>query len=206
MIDFQLTNSQSGVSSPSSTLSSHHINLSKKRIQDYIRLLSKSSFIATDHSNEASETQKNVGNSDENQEEALKDNGLLLQVIDNFVSCTIASINRRIKELKKSNGNKAINQYRNNVGSTYDTNEDNIPNSETFEVMKNVRQFISGVKNYLIKTGEGNLHNIMQEERSKVCALFHNSFSYVEIKLLRKSKLIYVATSFLIFSYNGMSA
>ena len=76
---------------------------------------------------------------------------------------------------KKSNGNKAINQYRNNVESTYETNEDNIPNSETFEVMKNVRQFISGVKNYLIKTGEGNLHNIMQEERSKVCALFFES-------------------------------
>ena len=177
MIDFQLTNSQSGVSSPSSTLSSQHINLSKKRIQDYIRLLNKSSFIAADHSNEVSETQKNKENSEENQEEELRDNGLLLQVIDNFVSCTIASINRRIKELKKSNGNKAINQYRNNVESTYDTNEDNIPNSETFEVMKNVRQFISGVKNYLIKTGEGNLHNIMQEERSKVCALFYKSFS-----------------------------
>ena len=180
MIDFQLTNSQSGVSSPSSTLSSQHISLSKKRIQDYIRLLNKSSFIANDHSNEGSKTQKNIDKSDENQEDAMKDNGLLLQVIDNFVCCTIASINRRIKELKKLNGNKAINQYRNNVGSTYDTNEDNIPNSETFEVMKNVRQFISGVKNYLIKTGEGNLHNIMQEERSKVCALFYKSLSYVE--------------------------
>ena len=206
MIDFQLTNSQSGVSSPSSSLSSQHISLSKKRIQDYIRLLNKSSFITNDHSNEGSKTQKNIDKSDENQEDALKDNGLLLQVIDNFVCCTIASINRRIKELKKSNGNKAINQYRNNVESTYDTNEDNIPNSETFEVMKNVRQFISGVKNYLIKTGEGNLHNIMQEERSKVCALFYKSLSYVENKLLRKAKMIFVATSFLIFSYNGMSA
>ena len=180
MIDFQLANSQSGVSSPSSTLSSQHINSSKKRIQDYIRLLNKSLVDTNDHSNEASETQKNIDKSEENQEEALKDNGLLLQVIDNFVCCTIASINRRIKELKKSNGNKAINQYRNNVESTYDTNEDNIPNSETFEVMKNVRQFISGVKNYLIKTGEGNLHNIMQEERSKVYALFYISLSYVE--------------------------
>ena len=169
---------QSVVASPSSTLSSQHINLSKKRIQDYIRQLNKTANLASDDSNEATDVERNVNEEEEKQEEPLKENGLLLQVIDNFVSCTITGINRRIKELEKSNSSKASRVPRNNIESTYNTIEDSIPNSETFEVMKNVRQFISGVKNYLIKTGEGELHNIMQEERSKVCAIFFTFYVY----------------------------
>ena len=61
-----------------------------------------------------------------------------------------------------------MNQPKNNVEITCNSTEESFNSSETFEVMKNVRQFISGVKNYLIKTGEGDLHHIMQEERSKV--------------------------------------
>ena len=94
--------------------------------------------------------------------------GLLLQVIDNFVSCTIDGIGRRIKQIQISNdrGNR-------NAGCSGNENknglvEDNGDTNGMVEVMKNVRQFISGVKNYLIKTGEGDLHTIVQEERSKV--------------------------------------
>ena len=100
----------------------------------------------------------------------------VLQVIDNFVSCTIAGIERRIKELRISNANKIVNTVRNDVESSLSSCEDSFNTSETIEVMKNVRQFISGVKNYLIKTGEGELHNIMQEERSKVCLIPTNCF------------------------------
>ena len=109
-----------------------------------------------------------MNNVEGTQEDQLKQNGLLLQVIDNFVSCTIVGIDRRITEMKKSNGDKLINQSKNNVERTCNSTEETFNTSETFEVMKNVRQFISGVKNYLIKTGEGDLHHIMQEERSKV--------------------------------------
>ena len=172
-----MANSQSSVSSPSSTLSSQHINLSKKRIQDYIRQLNQSYFIGVDTSNMKSQNQENINDFEEIQVNGLKQNGLLLQVIDNFVSCTIAGIDRRIKDLKISNGNKTLNHLKNDVESSGNSIEDNVNTSETFEVMKNVRQFISGVKNYLIKTGEGDLHNIMQEERSKV-GLFLSIFYY----------------------------
>ena len=124
-----------------------------------------------------SQNQENINDFEEIQVNGLKQNGLLLQVIDNFVSCTIAGIDRRIKDLKISNGNKTLNHLKNDVESSCNSIEDNVNTSETFEVMKNVRQFISGVKNYLIKTGEGDLHNIMQEERSKV-GLFLSIFYY----------------------------
>ncbi len=35
-------------------------------------------------------------------------------------------------------------------------------------VMRNMRQFMSGMKNYLVRNGEGELQNIIDEERSKV--------------------------------------
>ena len=102
-------------------------------------------------------------------DEDLNRNGLLMQVIDNFVSCTIDSIGRRIMELKKSNESNAEPHSKTTKGNKYNAiPEDRSYTCEMIEVMKNVRQFISGVKNYLIKTGEGDLHNIMQEERSKV--------------------------------------
>ena len=159
---------QSAVSTLSSTLSSQHINASKKRIQGYILQLNQSTVIQNGFSSLPSEEHQ------ENTlgcalDEDLKGNGLLLQVIDNFVSCTIASIGRRITELKKSNESRAEQHHKNIEVNKYNSiPEDRSYTCEMIEVMKNVRQFISGVKNYLIKTGEGELHNIMQEERSKV--------------------------------------
>ncbi len=35
-------------------------------------------------------------------------------------------------------------------------------------VMRNMRQFMSGMKNYLVRNGEGELQGIIDEERSKV--------------------------------------
>ena len=58
---------QSVVASPSSTLSSQHINLSKKRIQDYIRQLNKTANLASDDSNEASDVERNVNEEEEKQ-------------------------------------------------------------------------------------------------------------------------------------------
>lgn len=37
-----------------------------------------------------------------------------------------------------------------------------------FNTLRNVRQFMNGMKNYLIRHGEGDLHNIINEERTKV--------------------------------------
>lgn len=37
-------------------------------------------------------------------------------------------------------------------------------------VMRNVRQFITGIKNYLLRNGEKELLNIIEEERKKVKA------------------------------------
>ena len=156
------------MSTPSSTLSSKHIHLSKKRIQDYIRQLNQS---GVKHTNDPDElTAKSQPNTLENMQNGTdtKNNGLLLQVIDNFVSCTIESINRRITHIRTLNESKVETARKG-----YEENETNSFNDKSytcgmFEVIKNVRQFISGVKNYLIKTGEGDLHTIMQEERSKV--------------------------------------
>ena len=167
-IDYPKLSVQSAVSTPCSTLSSQHIHASKKRIQDYIRQLNQSTV--TQNGFSSSSFEENHHNSiDGSLDDDLKRSGLLLQVIDNFVSCTIESIGRRILELKKSNESKAENHNMNADGSTYNSFcEDSGYSCEMIDVMKNVRQFISGVKNYLIKTGEGDLHNIMQEERSKV--------------------------------------
>ena len=167
-IDYPKLSVQSVVSTPCSTLSSQHIHASKKRIQDYIRQLNQSTV--TQNGFSSSSFEENHHNSiDGSLDDDLKRSGLLLQVIDNFVSCTIESIGRRILELKKSNESKAENHNMNADGSTYNSFcEDSGYSCEMIDVMKNVRQFISGVKNYLIKTGEGDLHNIMQEERSKV--------------------------------------
>ena len=97
-----------------------------------------------------------------------KSPGLLLQVIDNFVSCTIDGIGRRIKQIQISSGRKNENERCGGNENKTNLVNGNDDTNGTVEVMKNVRQFISGVKNYLIKTGEGDLHTIMQEERSKV--------------------------------------
>ena len=130
--------------------------MSRKRIQDYIRHLNRSEGNRTNLSNlPATEVESTV--SENSPSEDLQSSGLLLQVIDNFVTCTVDSIDKRIEQIRTSNINKS------------ETIDENLENTYgMFEVMKNVRQFISGVKNYLIKTGEGDLHTIMQEERNKV--------------------------------------
>ena len=48
-----------------------------------------------------------------------------------------------------------------------------------YVVMRNVRQFMTGLKNYLTRSGEGNLWKIVEEERKKVrleigCNLIEN--------------------------------
>ena len=35
-------------------------------------------------------------------------------------------------------------------------------------VMRNMRQFMNGMKNYLVRNGEGELHDVIEEERNKV--------------------------------------
>ncbi len=55
-------------------------------------------------------------------------------------------------------------------------------------VVRNVRQFISGMKNYLIRNGEGDLHAVIEDERKKVSystiasSLFVTSSRYAIIK------------------------
>ena len=159
-IENLIANVEPAISISSSVLS-QHIQVSKKRIQDYIRQLNQSTLgpakISTEHI-------ESNGSLDEQPSTNVKTKGLLLQVVDNFVSCTVESIHRRINDTKMS---KLSNPCAH--GSAQMTSEEDKSHQYgVFEVMKNVKQFISGVKNYLIKTGEGELHTIMQEERSKL--------------------------------------
>ena len=182
-LDYPTSHLESVLSTPSSTLSSKHVHVSKKRIQDYIRQLNQTSTIHTNASNElTAENELNTSYNTPNSKE-LKCDGLLLQVIDNFVSCTIDSIDKRINQIRNSNESKAPKNV-----------EENKIGIAIFEVMKNVRQFISGVKNYLIKTGEGNLHIIMQEERSKVS--FYSFFRFFQnvVSILYQTKSNYFVT------------
>ena len=166
--DYPTSHFDSIATTPSSTLSSKHLCLSKNRIQDYIRQLNKS--LAEDKNDSTmspGENQMGISKKLQNGVDA-KTPGLLLQVIDNFVSCTIDKISRQIKQIKISNDGENGNEGCGGNGNKDSLIKDNSDANGMVEVMKNVRQFISGVKNYLIKTGEGDLHTIMQEERSKV--------------------------------------
>ena len=72
---------------------------------------------------------------------------LLKKMIDNFISCTLLSIesaNVRQIQLRATS------------------------NPQIVRVFKNIKQFLSGAKNYLVKTGEGSFHKLVQEEREKV--------------------------------------
>jgi hypothetical protein len=42
--------------------------------------------------------------------------------------------------------------------------------------MRNIRQFITGLKNYLTRSGEGNLWSLVDQERKKVCHVFNTYF------------------------------
>lgn len=48
---------------------------------------------------------------------------------------------------------------------------------QIFTTLRNVRQFMSGMKNYLIRHGEADLHSIINEERSKVRFYIRNQSS-----------------------------
>lgn len=37
-------------------------------------------------------------------------------------------------------------------------------------VIRNVRQFLNGLKNYLVKHGEGELHDLIEKERARLNA------------------------------------
>jgi hypothetical protein len=44
-------------------------------------------------------------------------------------------------------------------------------NQPIYTTLRNVRQFMTGMKNYLIRQGEGDLHSIISEERAKVSTI-----------------------------------
>jgi hypothetical protein len=46
-------------------------------------------------------------------------------------------------------------------------------------VMRNVRQFMSGMKNYLLKHGEKEFQKVVERERSQVCVCFYFHFLFV---------------------------
>lgn len=75
---------------------------------------------------------------------------LLKKMIDNFISCTLLSIesaNVRQMQLRAASATS---------------------NPQIVRVFKNIKQFLSGAKNYLVKTGEGSFHQLVQDEREKV--------------------------------------
>ena len=43
-----------------------------------------------------------------------------------------------------------------------------VSSSQILSTLSNIRQFINGMKNYLVRHGEGDLHQIIKEERTKV--------------------------------------
>jgi len=51
-------------------------------------------------------------------------------------------------------------------------------------VLRNMRQFMTGMKNYLVKWGEGELHNIIQEERTKL-----RSDEFLDIDLVLEEEM-----------------
>ena len=44
----------------------------------------------------------------------------------------------------------------------------NVATQHIFNTLRNIRQFMNGMKNYLVRHGEGDLHLIINEERTKV--------------------------------------
>ena len=44
----------------------------------------------------------------------------------------------------------------------------NVAALHIFNTLRNIRQFMNGMKNYLVRHGEGDLHDIINEERTKV--------------------------------------
>ena len=43
-----------------------------------------------------------------------------------------------------------------------------VSSSQILSTLSNIRQFMNGMKNYLVRHGEGILHQIIKEERTKV--------------------------------------
>ena len=74
-------------------------------------------------------------------------------MIDNFISCTLLSI--ETAEINRPLNNKSIGR----------------PPIHIVRVFKNVKQFLSGAKNYLVKTGEGDFFKLVEEEKAKVTIL-----------------------------------
>ena len=57
----------------------------------------------------------------------------------------------------------------------------NVGTQHIFNTLRNIRQFMNGMKNYLVRHGEGDLHDIINEERTKV------SYFWILSKLVVKS-------------------
>jgi len=55
----------------------------------------------------------------------------------------------------------------------------NVAALHIFNTLRNIRQFMNGMKNYLVRHGEGDLHDIINEERTKL-----NSDEFLNVDLL----------------------
>ncbi|GFU17087.1 protein sprint [Trichonephila clavipes] len=66
----------------------------------------------------------------------------------------------RLAEERDNTFAKSIEHF---IQCTKESNE-----TKPVVVMRNIRQFMSGIKNYLLKHGEGRFENLLQEERSKL--------------------------------------
>ena len=44
-----------------------------------------------------------------------------------------------------------------------------VNSNQILSTLSNIRQFMNGMKNYLVRHGEGELHQIIKDERMKVC-------------------------------------
>lgn len=63
-------------------------------------------------------------------------------------------------------------------------------------VIRNVRQFLNGMKNYLVKHGEGELHDLIEKERTRLNA---NEFLNIDAILEAVLHKIVLCKFFFIF-------
>ena len=91
-------------------------------------------------------------------------------MIDNFISCTLLSI--ETAEINRPLNIKSIGR----------------PPIHIVRVFKNVKQFLSGAKNYLVKTGEGDFFKLVEEEKAKVTILTFQKEDRLKKSIFSSSK------------------
>ena len=62
----------------------------------------------------------------------------------------------------------------------------NVAALHIFNTLRNIRQFMNGMKNYLVRHGEGDLHDIINEERTKVSYIIKSENYIQTIYVLNK--------------------